>query len=317
MPDDTRFGVFEIGMNHPGEISPLSQMVVPDVAIITTVAPVHLGQFDSVAQIADAKAEIFDGLPAGGRALINRDNPYFQQLRDRADAAAAGAEVMSFGHHESADVRLVSLKSDAQGSLAQIDVMGEPVTLRLNAPGAHLVQNALAVLGAVKLVGCCLTQAAEALAEFEVPEGRGVATRLPCDGGQVVLIDESYNANPASMAAAIAVAGLNRDGVSRRIAVLGDMLELGEQGPQMHRDLRAPLVAAGIDLVFACGPMMRGLYDDLPGAMQGVYAETPEGLEAPLVARVRAGDLVMIKGSLGSRMQPLVAALKTHLSKND
>ncbi|MEL7049834.1 MAG: Mur ligase family protein, partial [Pseudomonadota bacterium] len=314
MPKDTAFGVFEIGMNHPGEITPLSRMVRPQAAIVTTVAPVHLGQFSSVDEIAAAKAEIFEGLGAGGVAILNRDNGYFAFLADRAGARQAS--VLSFGRDAKADCRLLDMDADASGSLSQINVAGQHIELRLRVPGAHLVQNALAVLLAVHVAGQDVRAAASALEAFAVPEGRGVSERLAVDGGQVLLIDESYNANPASMSAALSVLGLPREGVERRIAVVGDMLELGETGPELHAALAHDVETAGIDCVFACGPLMSHLHDALSEDRRGGYAESAEHLTPMVLNAVRPGDAVMIKGSLGSRMGPLLAALKSHLIEN-
>ncbi|MEO1283086.1 MAG: Mur ligase family protein, partial [Pseudomonadota bacterium] len=314
MPADTRCGVFEIGMNHPGEITPLSRMVRPDVAIVTTVAPVHLGQFSSVEEIAEAKAEIFDGFGGEGTAVLNRDNAHFDLLARRA--RERGAAVLTFGQREDADCRLVSADADAAGTTAQIICLGNDYRFRLNVPGAHLVMNALAVLLAVQATGCDVTHAADALEAFSVPEGRGVVERVTVVDGEVIVIDESYNANPASMSAALSVLGLPRAGVVRRVAVLGDMLELGERGPALHAALSEDIERAGIDCVFACGPLMAKLYDALPEPRRGGYAQDSNDLTPMVLNAVNAGDAVMVKGSLGSRMGPLLAALKSHLIKN-
>ncbi|MEO1205861.1 MAG: UDP-N-acetylmuramoylalanyl-D-glutamyl-2,6-diaminopimelate--D-alanyl-D-alanine ligase [Pseudomonadota bacterium] len=314
MAADTRYGVFEIGMNNPGEITPLSRMVRPDVAIVTTVAPVHLGQFASVDEIAEAKAEIFQGLDAEGTAILNRDNAYFDFLARRA--RARGAAVLSFGQHVDADCRLVTAHADAAGTTAQVVCLGEDHSLRLNVPGAHLVMNALAVLLAARASGCDVAHAVRALEAFNVPEGRGVVERIAMPDGDVVLIDESYNANPASMAAAISVLELPRAGVNRRVAIVGDMLELGEDGPALHAALAEDLAAAKVNAVFACGPLMAHLYEVLSAEQKGGYAPTAEALMEAVLRAVKPGDAVMVKGSLGSRMGPVLAALKSHLLKN-
>ena len=227
MPKDVRFGVFELGMNHAGEIDALTRLARPHIAIITTVAPVHLGYFRSVEDIADAKAEIFRGLEARGTAVINRDSPYFQRLEDHA--LACGATIVGFGEAPEADARLLDVALGPDGSNVSAEILGETIAYRLGAPGRHLVQNSLAVLAAAKLAGADLASAAGALAGLEAQAGRGrrnvIATKPP-----IAIVDESYNANPASMRAALATLGLiPRGEYRRRVAVLGDMLELGPQ----------------------------------------------------------------------------------------
>ncbi len=313
---NAQFGVFEVGMNHPGEITPLVNLIRPHVAIITTVAPVHLEFFDSVEQIAEAKAEIFHGLEAGGTAILNRDNPHFDLLNRRAQDAGAG-RIMTFGGHGDADARLVSVHEADGGSQVEAAICGKTVNYSIGAPGRHLVMNSLAVLAAVDAVGAELEHASQTLTSYEAPAGRGARTSYTLDQGQVVLIDESYNANPASMRAAFeTLANVPRNKLPRRIAVLGDMLELGATSPQLHADLAVPVDGAGVDVVFACGPHMRLLYDALPESRRGAYAENSEGLTKSLIETVQAGDVVMIKGSLGSRMGPLVDALRSHLTEH-
>lgn len=309
MPASVRFGVFEIGMNHAGEIAPLARLVRPHAAIVTTIAPVHLAHFASLADIADAKAEIFEGLEPGGAAILNRDNPYFGRLAARA--GAGGARLVSFGQDEGADVRLVSAVHEPERTCFTASVLGRSVSGVLGAPGPHLVLNALAVLAAVAVSGGSVGAAAEALAAFRPLPGRGERVRLAAPSGPILLIDESYNANPASMRAALAgVALIPRESFPRRIAVLGDMLELGPEAGAMHEALAGDIASGGIDLVFACGPHMRRLFEALPFARRGAWAETSEGLTAPLLGTLTGGDAVMIKGSLGSRMGPLVAAVR-------
>lgn len=309
MPTDVRYGVFEVGMNHPGEITPLARMIRPHVAVITTVAPVHLGYFASVDQIADAKAEIFAGLEPGGIAVINRDNPYYDRLREAALAAGA-AKVVGFGEHAGAEARLEKTALHASCSCVSATICGRKVTYKLGAPGRHLVMNSLAVLAVVDCVGADLALAALSLADMAAPKGRGARHRLKVGRGYFTLVDESYNANPVSMRAAIATLGTARPGTrGRRIAVLGDMLELGEAAPQLHADLASALDDAEIDLVYACGPNMARLWDVLPLTRRGTYAENAAGLADAVAEAVGPGDVVMIKGSLGSRMGPLVEML--------
>ena len=308
MPADSRFGVFEIGMNHAGEIAPLTTLVRPHVAIITTVEPVHLEFFGSVAAIAEAKAEIFAGLEPGGTAILNRDNAFFDLLSDRA--RAVGARVVSFGRHLEADVRPEVLDLGPDGSDIIVKLGDKRIAYRLGAPGGHLAQNSLAVIAALDALGVDVNAAAAALGSLKAAKGRGGRVQVAVEDGSILLIDESYNANPASMRSALAaIATVPRARFGRRIAVLGDMLELGPQSGRLHEALKEPVDAADVDLVFACGPDMQRLFAALPVARRGEWAKTSQGLLAPLLATVRAGDVVMIKGSLGSRMAPLVDAL--------
>ena len=310
MPAATRFGVFEIGMNHAGEITPLSQMVRPQVAIITTVEAVHLEQFASVAEIAEAKAEIIAGVEPGGAAILNRDNPHFDLLAQRA--SERGVRIVSFGHHPQADVRCTELKLGPEGSTVTARLNGRDVTFGVAVPGAHIAQNALAVLAALSETGVDAAHAIAALAKLHAPAGRGTRTELHAGGGSILLIDESYNANPASMRAALSVLGtVPRAQYGRRIAVLGDMLELGRETASLHAGLKEAVDAAGADLVFACGPQMAHLFETVPEGRRGAWAAQSSDIEDALLAAVTAGDAVMVKGSNGSRMAPLVAALKS------
>lgn len=309
MPADTRFGIFEIGMNHAGEITPLSKLVEPFVALITTVEAVHMAFFSSVEEIADTKAEVFDGLQKGGVAIINRDNPHFARLEAKARAAGAG-RIISFGEHEDADARLEKMALKENCSCVSATICGQPVTYKLGVPGRHIVMNSLAMLACVSALDADLTLAALALANLQAPKGRGERHCVAAPGRPFTLVDESYNANPASTKAAIEALGQMEPGVrARRIAVLGDMLELGAESIALHRGLAGPLAAADIDLVYACGPHMRELYKALPQDRQGAYAETSAELTGMLIEAIQGGDVVMVKGSFGSRMGPVVEAL--------
>jgi UDP-N-acetylmuramoyl-tripeptide--D-alanyl-D-alanine ligase len=310
MPRDAEFGVFEIGMNHAGEIAPLTQLVRPHAAIVTTVGPVHLQYFALVEEIAEAKAEILQGLVPGGAAILPHDNQHFPLLKERA--AALGARVMSFGYAEAAAVRCIQANMDARGSSVIAGMGTQRFPYRVGAPGEHYVKNSLAVLAALVALRADPMRCLPALVGVAAPAGRGQRTRLEAPGGgRILLIDESYNANPASVRAALAaVATIPRADFPRRIAVLGEMLELGEASADLHRGLKEPIDAAGIDLVLACGPTMRLLFESLEAGQQVAWAPDSAGLVEPLLETVQAGDAVMIKGSLGSRMAPLVEALK-------
>jgi UDP-N-acetylmuramoyl-tripeptide--D-alanyl-D-alanine ligase len=308
MPKPAQYGVFEIGMNHPGEITPLAQMVRPHVAVITTVEPVHLAQFQSVEEIAEAKAEILQGLVPGGTAVLPRDNPHFPLLRDRA--MSIGARLITFGYHEEADFRCVQVELGPKGSSVIAGQGSQRFPYRVGVPGEHFVRNSLAVLAALRALGADIMRALPALASLSAATGRGARKLLGAADAPILLIDESYNANPASVKAALeAMATTPREEFPRRIAVLGDMLELGDAAEMLHRGLKEAVDAAGTDLVFACGPNMKLLMDDLAPSRRGAWAASSTELTEALLDAVRPGDVVMIKGSLGSRMAPLVAAM--------
>ncbi|HEX6980351.1 MAG TPA: UDP-N-acetylmuramoylalanyl-D-glutamyl-2,6-diaminopimelate--D-alanyl-D-alanine ligase [Alphaproteobacteria bacterium] len=309
MPADTAYGVFEIGMNHPGEISPLVGMVRPDIAVVTTVEAVHLAHFpNGLDGVAAAKAEIFEGLK-GGVAIINRDNAYFDFLSERA--RAAGVErVIGFGTHAHADARLVEVRLEPTWSLVSAVIDGRALTYRVGAAGRHWAINSLAVLAAAAAAGADLGAAAVSLAELSPPKGRGQRHRVGSGDRSFELIDDSYNASPVSMRAAFDVlrAAAPAPG-GRRIAVLGDMLELGTDSPRLHASLADALVANGIDLVFTCGQLMARLHDALPATLRAGHAANSEQLAPMVRAAIRPGDVVMVKGSFGSRMGRIVDAL--------
>ena len=309
-PASAKYAVFEIGMNHAGEITPLTKLVRPHVAIVTSIEPVHLEYFGSLDKIADAKAEIFAGIEPSGAAVLNCDNAQYARLAATAKSAGI-ARIVSFGEQAQADARLIRHSLQANCSTVQARILGVDVTYKLGAPGKHLVLNSLAVLAAVSLVGADLALGALALNRLKPSTGRGARATLRTPSGNALLIDESYNANPASMAAAIALLGQAPVGPQgRRIAVLGDMLELGAPGAELHRGLAAPIEAANIDLVYCSGPLMHALWEALPSGRRGGYAETAAGLEPSVLDAIRDGDAVMVKGSLGSKMGPIVKALE-------
>jgi len=314
MPEMAHYGVFEIGMSHAGEITPLTRLVRPHVAVVTAVEPVHLEFFDGIAGIADAKAEIFLGVEPGGVAVINRDNPYFARLKRRATQAGI-AHIVGFGEHARAQARLIKCVAQPDGSAVEAEILGNRVAYRIGAPGRHLVLNSLAVLAATSLLGADLALGALALAQQTPAPGRGVRMPIEVPGGTALLIDESYNANPTSMRAALALLGEAPLGPrGRRIAVLGDMLELGPAGADLHRELATPIDTHAIDLVFCAGPLMAALWEALPANRRGAYAATAEDLEAEVAGALRAGDAIMVKGSLGSRMGPIVKSLARRYS---
>ena len=284
----------------------------PHVAIVTTVEPVHLEFFPNVEAIADAKAEIFLGLEPGGAAVLNIDNVQFARLKKRAEKAGV-SRVVSFGTNGKADARLIDISLHPTCSAVHADILGSDVTYKIAVPGKHIAVNSLAVLAASSLAGADLALSALALAQIKPASGRGVRETLTVTGGTATLIDESYNANPASMAAALTVLGQAKVGSrGRRIAVLGDMLELGISGPALHRGLADAVAANKIDTVFCCGLLMQHLWEALPSAQKGGFADHSAALESQVVAALGAGDVIMIKGSLGSRMKLIVTSLQTH-----
>jgi len=315
MPASSAFGVFEVGMNHAGEIAPLTRLVRPEIAIVTTVEPVHIEHFRSLSGIADAKGEIFSGLEPGGVAIINRDNPNFERLKAHALASRAG-RVVSFGEHREADVRAERIVMRPDLSIVDVRAMGVPVTYQLGTPGRHTALNSLAVIAAVQALGADLALAALSLAQLRPPAGRGARHVLQVGDGEALLVDESYNANPASVRAALStLAGVETSG--RRIAVLGDMMELGADAPALHRELAGAVEEHGIDLVFTAGPLMQELFEALPSARRAGARPSSAELVDPVVAALRPGDAVMVKGSNSTRMGRIVEALKARYGVAD
>ena len=316
MPRDTERAVFELGMNHGGELGPLSLMVEPQVALVTVVGPVHVENFaDGEAGVARAKAEVFEGLAPGGTAVLNADDRWFGLLA--AAARARGARIVTFGAGEDADARLLSIgPSPAAGSFAQPSegalvravFHGRPLEFALAQSGAHWGPNSLAALLVIEALGAPVEAGISALADFGALDGRGAVRVVGAGEAAFTLIDESYNANPLSMRAALATLAA-RPARGRRIAVLTDMLELGSEAARLHAGLAAPILDAGVDRVFLAGPMMRSLWSELPAGVRGAYAETAAELAREVAAAVRPGDVVMVKGSNGSKASLVVRTL--------
>ncbi|MGP0106642.1 Mur ligase family protein, partial [Rhodoblastus sp.] len=318
LPESARYAVFEIGMNHAGEIAALVDMVRPHIAVVTHVAPVHLEHFAGVEDIARAKAEIFSGLVKGGVAIINRDIETFAILKEAAEASPA-RYVLSFCENIAADAHLTQFDPEPAFSGVSARLLGQDLQFRLGAPGRHMAVNALAVLLAARAAGVDFRAAAASLAEVAPAQGRGSREILRRDrddpSSAFLLIDESYNANPASMRAAIDLLGAARpDAQGRRVAVLGDMLELGPAAPALHVALKDELARNNVDLVFAAGPLSRHLFDALPPDKRGAWAETAAALEPAVAQALRAGDVVMVKGSNGSKLHALAAGLKSRFA---
>ncbi|MHA6287222.1 UDP-N-acetylmuramoyl-tripeptide--D-alanyl-D-alanine ligase [Maricaulis sp. CAU 1757] len=309
MPKATQRAVFELGMNHAGEIRDLSGLVQPHVALITRIAPAHLEQLGSIEAIADAKAEIYEGLVADGVAIYPADDPLGDRLARQAKRSCA-AFMIDFGTAADAAVRIESFETGLDGSRGVANVLGIRVPFRLAATGAHWAWNAGAIFAAAAGAGLDAREVAEALAEVEAEAGRGQSRSIAMPGGSFTLLDDSYNANPMSMAAAIAALGAARPGQGgRRIAVLGEMLELGPKAGELHAELAQPLKAEGIDQVVTCGALMRHLHDALPESRRAGYAkDASAGLDL-VKSMVRPGDVVLIKGSNASGLHRIAAAL--------
>ena len=309
VPEDARFAVLEMGMNHAGEITPLTQLARPDVALVTTVEAVHTAHFASVEAIADAKAEIFSGLQPGGVAVLNRDNPHHERLAAAARRAGAGRFV-TFGAHPDAEVRLVSAETESEGSRVRAGWAGSTLDFHLCVPGSHWIMNALCVLATVDAAGADVPAAAALLKHVAPPKGRGRRQTIRLPDGVLQLIDDSYNASPVSVEASLDVLAQGAPGPGgRRIAVLGDMLELGADSAELHAALAKPLQQHDIDLVFTAGPMMAHLFAALPAAMRGGHAANSVTLAPLVAAAVRPSDIVTVKGSAGSRMDVIVRRL--------
>ncbi len=311
MPLDSEFGVFEMGMNHAGEIRELVAMVQPEAALITQIAPAHIAFFpDGLDGIAAAKAEIFEGLQTGGTAIINVDAPRAELLCDKA--RAQGARIVSFGLAEQADYRLLSHEETAERAHVKAALPNGPLTFSLGLPGRHMALNALGVIAAAAAVGVDAARAAAGLEGLRPLRGRGARQEIALPGGgTITLIDEGYNANPVSVAAALdLLAACKPGGTGRRLAVLGDMLELGKAAREMHAGLADAVVAAGTDQLFTCGDEMTALQDAVPVGLRAAHCATSAELAPAVLAALQAGDVILVKGSLGSRMATIVAALE-------
>jgi len=319
MPADVDFALVEIGMNHAGEITPLSTLAQPHVALVTTVADAHMEAFSSVRDIAEAKAEIFEGLESGGTAILNQDDETREILN--AAATAKGAEIIGFGAADTARFRLEDAVLRDAVTTVRARINGEALLFKIGAPGRHLAMNALAVLAAVEAVGADLAVAALDLADWHPPQGRGerhVIYLDPIDETLCLeLIDDAYNANPASMAAAFEVLaaatpvnGVGRIRRGRRIAFLSDMLELGKDGADKHAALASLVSMEKVDIIHSAGPLMKHLHDALPVEKRGDWHDSAEKLAKRVRHLLDAGDVVMVKGSKGSRASLVVDAIR-------
>lgn len=314
MPREAQFGVFEIGMNHAGEITPLVRMVRPHIALVTLVAPAHLEFFPSVTAIAEAKAEILKGLEPGGTALLNTDHEYLHVLMAAARREGV-ANVVTYGFDESADWHIRSVKTSGGTTYAQIDHDGKTHSLAIKVPGRHMLANAVAAMAVSAISGEGTSAAISALAGFAAPEGRGETHRLGDPKRPLLLIDESYNANTASMRAAMEVFAGVSPPAGRKLLILGDMLELGPEGPNLHRSLADAVQKTGATRIYLVGRSMAALRDALAadaamGERVTGYAESVDELADTILADLAPGDAVMVKGSKGVRLAGLVTRIR-------
>ena len=309
MPQSTQRAVFEIGMNAPGEIAPLSRFVRPHAACVTTVGPVHIEAFaDGEAGVAAEKASIFEGLAEGGTAVLNGDIA-FAHVLDEA-ARRAGARRVTFGTKAGHDARLLAFEPALGGAVVRVELFGKPLDFPLSQSGFHWGLNSLCVLLMLDALDVSLDTALKALADFQPLAGRGQVAVVSVPGGTFTLVDESYNANPLSMAAGFRSLGARPvPAGGRRVVVLTDMLELGDQSRALHEGLAGPIDAAGLDLVHAAGPEMKQLHDVLPAARRGEWRETAAELAADAATLAGPGDIVMVKGSNGSKASLVAKAL--------
>jgi UDP-N-acetylmuramoyl-tripeptide--D-alanyl-D-alanine ligase len=313
LPREARYGVFEIGMNHPGEIEPLARQVEAHVGVITNVGPAHIGHMGSEEAIADEKACLFAGMKPGAVAVLDRDSRHYARLAERARGFGIG-RIVGFGRSDQADARLVACDLRADGSDVVANLHGRRIDYRLGAAGEHQVLNSLAALAVVEALGADVLKAAATLAEVKATPGRGARRRLKFGAGPrqgtIELLDESYNANPASMKAMLAVlARIEPAPGGRRLLAMGDMRELGEGADGFHAGLADAVAASGAAQVFLCGPHMQALWSKLAAAQKGVHRPDSASLAGDVAAALRAGDVIAVKGSLGSKMKNVVDAI--------
>lgn len=310
MPVDTNYGIFEIGMNHPDEIRPLVKMVRPHIAIITKIAPVHLGFFSSLEKIADAKAEIFEGVVDNGTALLNADDAFFPYLADKAKQCGI-KHIRSFGEADFADYRLEKLHMQTDCSCMTVKIGHEDAMVKVAAPGRHIVQDCLAVLAACDCVGADMAHIVIAMANFTAENGRGARYQLSLPArGTFTLIDESYNANPASMRAALELLRNAKVGPrGRRIAVLGDMLELGQYSEKLHCELAEPVFASGANPVYLIGDEIKPLKTILSQKLKVYWEKRVDEIIPHLLHDINDGDVIMVKSSNSIRSSLVVSAL--------
>lgn len=312
MPRGTKHSVFEMGMNHAGELSQLSALLRPNIAVISLIAPAHLAHFNTVDDIAAAKAEIFEGLAAGGVAILNRDDPYFDRLSKAA--LVKQAKIISFGQNPQADIRLSRLDIGRAASRAKLSYAGKSYDLTLPAVGVHWLQNAAAALAVAISADISMKSAISALVDYEIPQGRGAAFKANISGHKVYIIDESYNANPVSIRAAINSAAHQAEG--RLIAVLGDMFELGKDEIEIHASLAPDIEAANVARVIFTGECMRALRGALERSRRGQWVHDAAQAFEALQDEIESGDTVLIKGSNAAGLGDLIRIIKSEQDKD-
>jgi UDP-N-acetylmuramoyl-tripeptide--D-alanyl-D-alanine ligase len=309
LPTDASYGVFEIGMNHPGEIEPLARQVAAHVGVVTNVEPAHIGHMGSEEAIADEKACLFAGMSAGAVAVLNRDNRHYERLAGQARRFGV-SRIVGFGKSAAAEARLLACRLQDSGSDVEALIHGRRIEYRLGAAGEHWVLNSIAALAVVEALGADVAKAAATLGEVKASPGRGARRRLKFGSGTVEFLDESYNANPASVRAMLAVLARTAPAPGgRRLLALGDMRELGEYADGLHAGLADAVAASGAAQVFLCGPHMQALWQRLAAAQKGAYRRDSAALAGEVAAALRAGDVIAIKGSLGSKMKNVVDAV--------
>lgn len=306
MPADSAFGVFEMGMNHAGELAALTRLVRPHVALVTTIAPAHIEFFGTVEAIADAKGEIFQGLEPGGTAIVPFDSPHRDRLIGHAKPYAS--RVLTFGRGEGANVRALEAIAVDGGTLITAQLPDAELSFTLSQPGDHWVSNAMAVLAAVYALDGDLAAAGLALADFDGLPGRGAHYRVKAGEGKATVIDESYNANPTSMAATLKVLGETSG--TRHIAVLGAMRELGGESDALHAGLAEPILAAGVDYALLVGSGMEPLAKALEGRVESSHWPDASTAAESLQELIQADDVILIKGSNAIGLGRIVAALR-------
>ena len=309
LPRDVRYGVFEIGMNHPGEIEPLARQVAAHVGIVTNVGPVHIGHLGSEEAVADEKGCLFAGMAEGAVAVLNRDSRHYDRLVGKARHFGV-SRIVGFGRSDAAEARLLSCDLQDSGSDVAALIHGRRIEYRLGAAGEHWVLNSIGALAVIEALGADVAKAAATLADVEASPGRGARRRLAFGDGAIELLDESYNANPVSVRAMLSVlARTEPQRGGRRVLALGDMRELGEGADAYHAGLADAVAASGAAQVFLCGPHMEALWRLLPPAQRGVHRPDSAALAGDVAAALRAGDVVAVKGSLGSKMKIVVDAI--------
>ncbi len=314
MHKDCDFGVFELGMNHAGEISVLTKIIKPHVAIITTVEAVHLEFFKSVAEIADAKSEIFEGM-AGGVAVLNIDNPYYERMRKSAEKSGI-KRIISFGQNDKADFCLSTVTNTNSGMQIKSECLGKSYEYSMQVRGSHQAKNSLGVLAVVDGLGADIQKAIKGISEFQVTKGRGQIHEIPVGTGKATLIDDAYNASPASMRAALEVLAGRRIMGGRAVAVLGDMRELGPTGGELHANLAQDVVANNIDIVFTAGSLMQNLHDALPKEKRGAHTKDYAEMIPVIIKAIKPNDVILVKSSNGSKMSKVVEAILEERKKH-